>query len=496
MPSASGGSDEIENAIALCYKCHADAGHYNPKHPRGTRFKPSELNRHRDDHWAAVAAGRVPTDDPLLAGALQVRHLICLSYDLAKEVIGARFENEHFSAKRVLPNNVSRFMSGVLAEDLPIPRNSGATDGVAPPGFLWHEQSFPTRDELAKAHPELATADERPLRREDFGPGRIRTKLLLACIDAGVSPASIGALTTWYNQCGEDAWLLEYRLRRPLFVFTEVSNRGSQDLTITEIVGRAGGRTGLEPRLVGSPADENETLRMPPIALAPGASLIVPSAVLLSPPGEDDLSFEWVDRVERDFAEIAYTGYTDARGRLPDDAYLKIGPSFEITSMSVAGLNGPATVGSRPLDLGRVYLLGQGWLMGSCPHAVVELNSGTLVHVGEILSGAWEKTGIHTLVMPADAVILHIAEFEFETTTITQVRVNGRLIGDERAEITRGERLSIAVQPGDKVVVHGFYSCPINHPTKTDQVRFKRSLVSAGLRGMGEHKARAGWEPR
>ncbi len=42
LPVAKGGADDAENAIALCFDCHADAGHYNNKHPRGTKFSPEE----------------------------------------------------------------------------------------------------------------------------------------------------------------------------------------------------------------------------------------------------------------------------------------------------------------------------------------------------------------------------------------------------------------------------------------------------------------------
>lgn len=53
-PEASGGANTLDNAIALCFDCHADAGHYNPSHPRGTKFSPRELRRHRDAWWAAL----------------------------------------------------------------------------------------------------------------------------------------------------------------------------------------------------------------------------------------------------------------------------------------------------------------------------------------------------------------------------------------------------------------------------------------------------------
>lgn len=491
VAAADGGPDTLDNAVALCYSCHADAGHYNPRHPRGSRVRPSELKRHRDQHWAAVEAGRIPSDDPLLTAGLQVRHLICLSYELAKEVLAATFKNDHFSAERLLPNAVSRFMSRVLADELPMPRNVGGGDGVAPPGYVWRDESFPHREDLVRAHPELRDCDERPLRRDDFGFGGVTSKLLLACLDAGVSPESIGVLQTWYNQCGEEGWVLEYRLRRPLFVFTEVSNRTEHDLTIAGITGNLEAPLGADPRHVANSSDGDSRLPMPPIALPPGASLLVPSAVLLSPRDEDDLSFEWADTVERNFAEIVYTAYSDALGRLPDDEYLKVGPSFHISSMNIAGPQGPAIVGSRPLDLRHVYLLGQGWLMGSCPHAVVELQSGELVHLGEILVNAWQNIGVDTLTMPEHANILHIAEFEFEVTSITEIRVNDDIISHDPPSLIRGDRLSIFVEPGDEVTISGSYSSRARYPSTSDQVRFKQSLVAGGLRSARARIARS-----
>lgn len=45
------GSNDLENAIVLCLRCHAEAGHYNVQHPIGNKYSPSELRRHRDEWW-------------------------------------------------------------------------------------------------------------------------------------------------------------------------------------------------------------------------------------------------------------------------------------------------------------------------------------------------------------------------------------------------------------------------------------------------------------
>jgi len=52
IPEAKGGPNDLENAISLCLRCHAEAGHYNPEHPLGTKYSPTELRRHRDQWWA------------------------------------------------------------------------------------------------------------------------------------------------------------------------------------------------------------------------------------------------------------------------------------------------------------------------------------------------------------------------------------------------------------------------------------------------------------
>src|SRR5262249_27506902 len=51
IQEADGGSNEIDNAIVLCFDCHADAGHYNPHHPLGNKIDATELRKNRDEWW-------------------------------------------------------------------------------------------------------------------------------------------------------------------------------------------------------------------------------------------------------------------------------------------------------------------------------------------------------------------------------------------------------------------------------------------------------------
>lgn len=56
---ADGGSNTLENAIVLCLRCHTEAGHFNPRHPMGTKYSPSELKGHRDAWFKACELGQI-----------------------------------------------------------------------------------------------------------------------------------------------------------------------------------------------------------------------------------------------------------------------------------------------------------------------------------------------------------------------------------------------------------------------------------------------------
>lgn len=56
VQTAEGGADTFENCVPLCFECHADMRSYDHKHPKGTKYTPTELCRHRDNWYAKVKA--------------------------------------------------------------------------------------------------------------------------------------------------------------------------------------------------------------------------------------------------------------------------------------------------------------------------------------------------------------------------------------------------------------------------------------------------------
>lgn len=52
---ADNGNDSLDNCIPLCFDCHAEVNHYNPRHPKGRKFSEAELKSHRDNWYAKIA---------------------------------------------------------------------------------------------------------------------------------------------------------------------------------------------------------------------------------------------------------------------------------------------------------------------------------------------------------------------------------------------------------------------------------------------------------
>jgi hypothetical protein len=55
VPRDEGGGEEIENAIPVCFGCHAEIHSYNDRHPRGREFQPNELRAHKAQ-WIQACA--------------------------------------------------------------------------------------------------------------------------------------------------------------------------------------------------------------------------------------------------------------------------------------------------------------------------------------------------------------------------------------------------------------------------------------------------------
>jgi HNH endonuclease len=85
-------SGDISNAIALCFECHAEVHHYNSAHPKGRKFQPTELRKHKEQ-WLSICRERpeifVYSQPPPEAGSIE-RLLNELEFNMALANAGYR----------------------------------------------------------------------------------------------------------------------------------------------------------------------------------------------------------------------------------------------------------------------------------------------------------------------------------------------------------------------------------------------------------------------
>lgn len=103
-PRDEDGSDEIENAIPICFECHAEIHSYNDAHPRGRKFQPDEL-RHHKEQWlricrenpeVLVAAPRHVDVGPIQALIDELEFNAAVSKLTDVHALGCLFRDEQF----------------------------------------------------------------------------------------------------------------------------------------------------------------------------------------------------------------------------------------------------------------------------------------------------------------------------------------------------------------------------------------------------------------
>jgi hypothetical protein len=103
VPESEGGLDEIDNAIPVCFECHAEIHSYNDKHPRGRKFLAEELRAHKEQ-WlkmcferpdVLVTASRTQDVGPLQALIDELEFNEHIQSDSKRQ--GCKFRDQQFA---------------------------------------------------------------------------------------------------------------------------------------------------------------------------------------------------------------------------------------------------------------------------------------------------------------------------------------------------------------------------------------------------------------
>ena len=452
-PEAGGGSNDFDNAIPLCFDCHADVGHYNADHPRGNRYSYTELRRHRDRLYAQVESGYLPSTDAQDEWAY-CRYLICKNFSAFAEIVRGHLD-------RVPVENP------LLADTIALPemRRLVQIQGNNDRASNVHGDWFPNAEEYYAKHPPLEDPRDADGIVYPYFDGirmpdevEIRTKvgaadpLSVHLLDAGAPPEGVCVALCHDDPCG--GGFPELYETRPIWaVFLEIRNISAHSVTLDTLHGLVDDPQPSCRRFV-TPAGAPESMRLPSVAILPNQSVLAPLGVLLGPLQErlpsaihgeaTELArahYQQVDRV--DYSSIAH-------------GVGLLGTMIWPSSITAERGDTSLTQQFHELDFARVYTIDRYWAMGSCPFLFFRSQDGDVQYVRELFADGLTRRTRETITVPPGVGGMIVAELERETTCVESMSVNGRHQWIN-LELHRGDWWELSVGCGDVIHLVGGY---------------------------------------
>lgn len=465
-----GGEDSYENAITLCFDCHCDAGHYNNKHPRGSKFSPSELKKHKENWIKIVQENKIP---PKEKSSFHVRHLIIKEVELINEILGRDLRN--------FP------IQNILLFETPI------FDFIR--SFFHHKQSFRHEEiqhilqinesQYIKRYPE-----SKPLSNKDsneynfFYHERVPTdaeirkyclkdRLSKYLYTNNVKAKDISKVVTCYEgECDGEGRFQELFLLRPFYVkFLIISNETDRSLELNTLHLEEGPNL-LVPNQIHN---DHYELSFPDVKIEAGQSVLVPLGCFISDFKDFRLisEFSITETIPPDYR---YQNFQHGRAE-HSNGIQYLGSSQQPTQISYIENDTINYVGIHPFNFDNVYWVDRYYGYGSCPHLFALNNINEVQYLGEIFNvgPGIECHEIFSIDESVKKII--IAELEHEQTQIESVRLDDEVIYQSK-KLNKGEILTIPILKKGILEIKGKYVLDDQH-IKSTPLMFKYSIVNS-----------------
>ncbi len=453
-PKSTGGANDFDNAIPLCFDCHADVGHYNPEHPRGNRYSPPELRRHRDRMYENIASGHLPSARPADEWAY-CRYLVCKSFSALSEIAVGDLTRTPAKDPLLLNTPALTEMRRLHA----LHGNDHRPRSIHGVSFPNAEAYHATKPDKQDSHgPDFATypyfhavrvPDALEIERE-VGPS---DPISIGLLRAGAPPKDVCVALGYGDDPCQGEFGEMYETRPIWATFLEIQNISTTAVTMGKLHGSLDAPTPSYRGFAGK-AGISWSQQLPSVAILPGQSVLVPLGVLLGPLGgsvpasirteTSDLDHAYYQDVDR----VDYSSVTHGIGLL--------GTVIWPASITAESPRGSLTQRFHELDLSRVYTIDRHWAMGSCPFLFFRFQHGHVEYVKELFAERPARRANETITVPPGVRGMIVAELEREMTCVESMSVNGRhqLIN---LTLHRGDWWEVSVGCGDEIHLVGWY---------------------------------------
>ena len=472
-PLTHGGENTLDNATVLCFDCHCAAGHYNQQHPRGTKYSPGELRKHRDDWFQRVRDSGTGALDPEEFNCHYSRYLLCMDTDATGELLDMNREQIPFRYDYVLSNPVLEFMRYVLADKLP----HTARLSLRALGHYWGDGEFQSLRQFHEMHPEFGGDVSRPLVAADFcNGGLIPSRVMRQVVGAGLPPSEIGEACVEESGCGDGPNYF-VSMRRPLFVFAEFRNASDESVVFSSLIARSDEEPAFVRKLSSWGNGHVLTTHHNNLTLNPDEVLLVPECVVLSGRTHDPMHIEFEVESRMSVERVQSIGFS-CTGDSED--FFVIGPPLKIEGCNLLIGQKEVTAAVHPFELNNSYLYFRAWMVGSCPHLYVFNREYGWSYRHDILSDSSVNCATcERVFLSEDILRFRIVETDYEHTVIETLMFNDESLIHQPAVLQRGDEMEFSIEGPGTLVISGRYVANIMVPENYLQIRQQRSLRAA-----------------
>jgi hypothetical protein len=442
IQEADGGPNGFENAIPLCFECHAWAGHYNDRHPKGYKFTPTHLRKSRDEWYAAVANG-LPQR---YVAKLHPRYLLCRNPVVSLALLEGRLDLAPFPDSMLVENQYGAATREMLRRGVDT-KFPGDSYGTIDEYRAQHVDAIVDKT-MIQDYPYYKCV--RRCKRSDEGRlGDLNHTLL----KAGASLEDLCVAVVATDMCAGGGFDEIYETRPPWALFVALTNVSESKVTLTHIDGTQSPITTYRPF---EKATEQVQVGLPKCSVLPGQTILVPTGLLLGP-------------IEPLAARAAHVRTVLDEGEHSEELSLQqfeqspwgrcrlVGPHLSPERIFLIDEYGEHAEAVHDLDPNSVYTIDREWHCGSCPHLFTVSANGQLLYQGEVIATGQNKTVTEEHVLPEGTQKVVIAELEDEQTLIERLELDGTIIRRD-IRLHTGDVVIIAVANARQLRITGLYT--------------------------------------
>ncbi len=465
LPKHKGGLDTFENAIPLCFDCHSDAGHYNSKHPKGTKFSIEELKKHKKNWFNIVKKNSIPQKTE---NQIHSRYLITKEFDFIKDLSKKDLSKFPIDNCLLLDNDSLKMFKDLFfnqhERELEITNPIELTPNE-------YELSFPDAVKVSNIEGSYYFFHhQRTPSIKEISSTCKKDNLSLFLAQHSISPERIAKINTCFgSECGERGSFEELYQLRPLYfkflVLTNISDTHIKAINLT--TDKHNGILYSNCEIKGK-----HVMEFPRILIAPNQSIIIPLGMFLA-------EFDDLEKAEN------FTRLSEIRGDrsvvFDHTVYNKkqkieyIGINYLPISLKYEQTNKIYTQDLHPFDFENLYWVDSFWNCGSCPHLFYISTANDIIYKGEIFDTSPNIETTLYLEIEDDIKQIIVAELEHEYTTINSIYKNGIKIATN-IQLEINQDIRIDVKRLDKILISGFYSTISNMSIKLPITK-KNSII-------------------